>query len=143
MKRVIFVLAMLFSFSAQASIYSSDEVEEVIVVGAKVYNGYSDPVYDEHALEAVMPTKRFAPGGKGGFIGANINGMDVKHTSVWKNGVPANDPSSGWYDFGTDLVAQQYVKFISGPNSVRYGSGSIAGAIIIEDTFENLSLIHI
>lgn len=141
MKRVIFVLALLFSFSAQASIYSSDEVEEVIVVGAKVYNGYSDPVYDEHALEAVMPTKRFAPGGKGGFIGANINGMDVKHTSVWKNGVPANDPSSGWYDFGTDLVAQQYVKYISGPNSVRYGSGSIAGAIIIEDTFENNTIL--
>ena len=65
-----------------------------------------------------------------------MNGTDTKHTAVYKNGVPVNDPSSGWYDFGTDLPAHQDISVISGPSSARFGSGSMAGVVLIEDNFE-------
>ena len=44
-----------------------------------------------------------------------------------------NLPGSAWYDFGTDLATGQEVKIISGANSVVYGSGSIAGTVLIKD----------
>ena len=72
----------------------------------------------------------------GGFHGIQLNGTDTKHTAVYKNGVPVNDPSSGWYDFGNDLPAHQNIRTISGPNSAKYGSGSMAGVVLIEDNFE-------
>ena len=112
------------------------EIEETIVVGAKVYNGYGDPTYDNNLLESIDYTKRYIAGGMGGFHGIQLNGTDTKHTAVYKNGVPVNDPSSGWYDFGNDLPAFQNIKLISGPNSVQFGSGSMAGAVLIEDNFE-------
>ena len=58
------------------------------------------------------------------------------HTAVYKNGIPANLSGSAWYDFGTDLATGQNVKVISGANSVVYGSGSIAGTILIKDNIE-------
>ena len=114
----------------------AEEIEETIVVGSKVYTGYGDPTYDNNLLESIDYTKRYIAGGMGGFHGIQLNGTDTKHTAVYKNGVPVNDPSSGWYDFGNDLPAFQNIKLISGPNSVQFGSGSMAGAVLIEDNFE-------
>jgi len=125
---------------AMLSLGAYADVEETIVIGSKVYNGYGDPTYDNNLLESIDYTKRYVAGGLGGFHGIQLNGTDSKHTAVYKNGVPVNDPSSGWYDFGNDLPAFQNIKLISGPNSVQYGSGSMAGAVLIEDNFErNLS----
>ena len=121
---------------AMLSLGAYADVEETIVVGSKVYNGYGDPTYDNNLLESIDYTKRYIAGGMGGFHGIQLNGTDTKHTAVYKNGVPVNDPSSGWYDFGNDLPAFQNIKLISGPNSVQYGSGSMAGAVLIEDNFE-------
>ena len=45
-------------------------------------------------------------------------------------------PGSAWYDFGTELATGQSIKIISGANSVVYGSGSIAGTILIKDIIE-------
>ena len=114
----------------------AEEIEETIVVGSKVYTGYGDPTYDNNLLESIDYTKRYIAGGMGGFHRIQLNGTDTKHTAVYKNGVPVNDPSSGWYDFGNDLPAFQNIKLISGPNSVQFGSGSMAGAVLIEDNFE-------
>ena len=114
----------------------AEEIEETIVIGSKVYNGYADPTYDNNLLESIDYTKRYIAGGMGGFHGIQLNGTDSKHTAVYKNGVPVNDPSSGWYDFGNDLLAFQNIKLISGPNSVQFGSGSMAGVVLIEDNFE-------
>ena len=114
----------------------AEEIEETIVVGSKVYTGYGDPTYNNNLLESIDYTKRYIAGGMGGFHGIQLNGTDTKHTAVYKNGVPVNDPSSGWYDFGNDLPAFQNIKLISGPNSVQFGSGSMAGAVLIEDNFE-------
>ena len=47
-----------------------------------------------------------------------------------------NLSGSAWYDFGTDLATGQEVKIISGANSVVYGSGSIAGTVLIKDNIE-------
>ena len=71
----------------------------------------------------------------GGFNGIQLSGTDTKHTGVFKNGVPVNDPSSGWYDFGHDLSTGQKVTVITGANSVRFGSGSMAGVVLLEDNF--------
>ncbi len=121
---------------AMLSLGAYAEVEEITVVGAKIYNGYADPVYDNNLLESIDYTKRYVAGGLGGFHGLQLGGTDTKHTAVYKNGMPVNDPSSGWYDFGTDLVTHQNIKVITGPNSVKFGSGSMAGAVLIEDNFE-------
>ena len=127
---VIILLAML-SVKAMAS-----DIEEVIVIGANISNGYSNPETDTSLIEALDPTRIYQPGGLGGFVGATPNGTDVKHTTVYRNGIPVNDPGSGWYDFGTETPTFQSFKIISGPNSALYGSSSMAGTILMEDHFD-------
>ena len=58
------------------------EVEEVVVVGSKVTTGYSDPAYDNSAIEGIESTKVYTPGGPGGFAAVGLNGTDSKHTVV-------------------------------------------------------------
>ena len=118
-----------------SGVYASD-VEEVIVVGAKVSYSNSDVESESNAIEAIDPTRVFQAGGLGGFTAATINGTDAKHTAVYRNGIPVNDVGNGWYDFGTELSAGQIYKIISGPNSALYGSSSMGGTILIEDSFE-------
>ena len=130
MKTAIVILLMLLPTVALA------EVEEILVVGATISEGYSDPAHDNSAIEAVESTKVYTPGGPGGFAAVGMNGTDSKHTTVYRNGVPVNDPSSGWYDFGIDLPTWQSYQKISGPNSALFGSSSMAGTILIEDTFD-------
>ena len=36
----------------------AEEIEETIVIGSKVYNGYADPTYDNNLLESIDYTKR-------------------------------------------------------------------------------------
>ena len=131
MKKVIliFVAFLATSLSAEA------KVEEIVVVGANVSYGYSDPETDDSVIEAIEPIKIYTPGRLGGFAGATINGTDTKHTSVYRNGIPVNDTGAGWYDFGTDLPMWQSYLIISGPNSVLFGSSSMAGTIIMEDDY--------
>ena len=83
-----------------------------------------------------MPVFTWNAGGYGGFVGFNERGAQTSHTSVYVNGIPANDPGASWYDFGHDFASGQTVKVISGANGVIYGSGSIAGTVLIQDTIE-------
>ena len=128
------ILIATFSMTGFAS--SNDYVEEVIVVGAYVTDGYGDPEYDNNLLESIQPTKQYNAGGLGAFQGIQLSGTDTKHTAVFKNGVPINDPSSGWYDFGTDLLTGQNLTVIHGPGSVKFGSSSMAGTVIINDDLQ-------
>ena len=109
----------------------ANEVEEVIVVGAKTYTSDASP-YSDNVLKDIQPTRPFVIGG---FNGLQLFGTDTKHTGVFKNGVPVNDSSSGWYDFGHDITTGQRVTVISGANSVRFGSGSMAGVVLLEEDF--------
>ena len=131
--RQVGLLAFLIFVTSGA--YASD-IEEVIVVGAKESIGYSQPEYDNSVIEALDSTRVYQPGGVGGFVGFGPNGTDVKHTAIYRNGIPVNDPGSGWYDFGTELPSFQSYKMIHGPNSSLYGSSSMAGTLLIEDNFD-------
>ena len=68
-----------------------------------------------------MPVFTWNAGGYGGFVGYNERGAQTSHTSVYVNGIPANDPCASWYDFGHDFASGQTVKVISGANGVVYG----------------------
>jgi hypothetical protein len=87
-------------------------------------------------MSAIMPAFTWNAGGYGGFVGYSERGAQTSHTSVYVNGIPANDPGASWYDFGHDFASGQTVKVISGPNGVVYGSGSMAGTVLIQDTIE-------
>ena len=119
MKNIMFCMATVILLFSMSGAYASD-IEEVIVVGAKVSVSNSDPESESNAMEAIDPTRVFQAGGLGGFHAATINGTDTKHTAVYRNGIPVNDVGNGWYDFGTELSAGQIYTIISGPNSALY-----------------------
>ncbi len=129
------VIGILF-LSVMATEAVASDIEEVVVVGSNESVGYSQPEYDNTIIEAIQPYQVFAQGGLGGFHGVTLHGTDVKHTTVYRNGIPVNDPGAGWYDFGTELPTYQTFRIISGPNGSLFGSSAMAGTVLMEDTFD-------
>ena len=120
----------------------AQEIEEIVVIGAVVYESESDPSVDINVLETIMPAATVS-GGYGSFMGYNERGTQTVHTTIFRNGVPANDAGSGWYDFGHDFATgNEKVKIVNGPNSVLYGSGSLGGAVFITDDLQDGSVIR-
>ena len=107
-----------------------------MVVGQQSTTIKADPLKGNSFIRALLPGHTWTAGGYGAFQGYNERGAQNVHTAVYKNGIPANLPGSAWYDFGNELATGQEVKIISGANSVVYGSGSIAGTILIKDNIE-------
>ena len=128
---ILFSVAVCLSPKAQA-----EEIEEVVVVGQQSTTIKADPLKGNSFIRALLPGHTWTAGGYGAFQGYNERGAQNIHTAVYKNGIPANLPGSAWYDFGNELATGQEVKIISGANSVVYGSGSIAGTILIKDNIE-------
>lgn len=128
---IVFSVAVCLSPKAQA-----EEIEEVVVVGQQSTTIKADPLKGNSFIRALLPGHTWTAGGYGAFQGYNERGAQNVHTAVFKNGIPANLPGSAWYDFGNELATGQEVKIISGANSVVYGSGSIAGTILIKDNIE-------
>lgn len=128
---IIFAIAVCLSPQAKA-----EEIEEVVVVAQQVKTVKADPLKGNSFIRVLLPAHTWTAGGYGAFQGYNERGAQTVHTAVYKNGIPANLPGSAWYDFGTDLATGQDVKIITGANSVVYGSGSIAGTILIKDNIE-------
>ena len=114
----------------------ADEIEEIVVTAQQEKVVKADPIENSSLMSAIMPVFTWNAGGYGGFVGYNERGAQTSHTSVYVNGIPANDPGASWYDFGHDFASGQTVKIISGANGVIYGSGSIAGTVLIQDTIE-------
>ena len=114
----------------------ADEIEEIVVTAQQEKVVKADPIENSSLMNAIMPVFTWNPGGYGGFVGYNERGAQTSHTSVYVNGIPANDPGASWYDFGHDFASGQTVKVITGANGVIYGSGSIAGTVLIQDTIE-------
>ena len=139
MKALLFV-GLLATGLLMSAVAKASDIEEVIVIGANTSYGYADPETDYSIIEALDPTRTYQPGGIGGFVGATTHGTDTKHTTVYRNGIPVNDPGSGWYDFGTELPTFQTMTTISGPNSALYGSSSMAGTILMEDNFDGKNM---
>ena len=128
----IFMLFMLWANETKA-----DEIEEIVVTAQQEMELKADPVEDTSLIEVILPAFTYNAGGYGGFIGYNERGAQTNHTAVFVNGIPANDPGAGWYDFGHDIAHGQEIKVITGANSVIYGSGSMAGTVLIQDTIEH------
>ena len=128
---ILFSVAVCLSPKAQA-----EEIEEVVVVAQQTKTVKTDPLKENSFIQALLPGHTWTAGGQGAFQGYNERGAQTVHTAVYRNGIPANLPGTAWYDFGTELVTGQKVKIISGANSVVYGSGSIAGTILIKDVIE-------
>jgi len=120
-----------------ASEVKGDEIEEIVVTAQQEMELKADPVEDTSLIEVILPAFTYNAGGYGGFIGYNERGAQTNHTAVFVNGIPANDPGAGWYDFGHDIAHGQEIKVITGANSVIYGSGSMAGTVLIQDTIEH------
>ena len=127
----VFMLFMLWASEAKG-----DEIEEIVVTAQQEKVVKADPITSSSLMSAIMPAFTWNAGGYGGFVGYNERGAQTSHTSVYVNGIPANDPGASWYDFGHDFASGQTVKVISGANGVVYGSGSIAGTVLIQDTIE-------
>ena len=120
----------------------AEEIEEVVVVAQQVQSTETSPVTSTRLISAIIPAFTYNPGGYGGFIGYNERGAQTVHTTVYTNGIPANEPGSGWYNFGHDIVSGESVKVITGANGVLYGSGSIAGTVLIKDVINSGSTIR-
>lgn len=128
----LFMLFMLWASEAKA-----DEIEEVLVIGQQEELYQTEPVSSSRLISSILPAFTYNPGGYGGFVGYNEKGTQTTHTSVIVNGIPSNEPGSGWYNFGHDIVSGEKIKVISGANGVLYGSGSIAGTVLIQDTIDS------
>lgn len=124
-----FMVFMLWASEAKAS-----DIEEVVVVGQQEQRIETDPIESNTLMSAIMPVFTYNAGGYGGAVFFNERGAQTVHTAVFRNGIPANDPGGAWYNFGHDIVSGETVKVISGANSVMYGSGAMAGTVLIEDT---------
>lgn len=134
-------LLLTIAFMTPATV-EADEIEEVIVVAQQVQLMETTPITSTRLISAIMPAFTYNPGGYGGFIGYNERGAQTVHTTVYTNGIPANEPGSGWYNFGHDIVSGESVKVITGANGVLYGSGSIAGTVLIKDVINSGSTIR-
>ena len=131
----VLVTPLLLAFFV--SKVQAEEIEEVVVVGQQVEVIKTNALINETLIEEIIPEFTWGAGGLGGFVGFNERGAQAVHTSVYRNGIPANNPGSGWYDFGHDVVSGETVTVISGANGVMYGSGAIAGAVLIKDTIDS------
>jgi len=135
------VAIMMLMFVANK--IQAQEIEEVVVIGVQTYESDSDPSMDVNVLETIMPAATVS-GGYGSFLGYNERGTQTIHTTIFRNGVPANDAGSGWYDFGHDFATgNEKVKIVNGPNSVLYGSGSLGGTVFITDDLKDGSVIRL
>ena len=136
-----FAIVMIF-YAFLLNEVHAEEIETIVVTGSTEHTVTSDPVTDVTLIESLMPATTVA-GGFGGFAGYSERGTQPIHTTVFRNGVPANDAGAGWYDFGHDLATgNETVKIVHGPNSVLYGSGSLAGTIFINDDIQPGSTVR-
>ena len=130
----LFMLFMLWASEVNAD--ESKYVEEIVVVAEQSQTVKINPVTSSRVITSIVPAWTYGAGGYGGFVGYNVTGAQTVHTTVYTNGVPSNDPGNGWYDFAHDMSSGQTVKVISGPNGVIYGSGSLAGTVLVEETID-------
>jgi outer membrane cobalamin receptor len=138
-----FTAVILGGFLLCSTPLYAQEIETITVTGSVTQEVVSDPAIDISILESLFPETTVA-GKFGGFAGFSERGTQPTHTTVFRNGVPANDPGAGWYDFGHDLsTGSESVKVVNGPNSVLYGSGSLGGTIFITDDIKPGTIIRL
>ena len=139
MKKAVLMLAGIISCNATAQ-----QIEEIQVIGQSTTSTQVDVNQHFTINEALLPTVIYTPGGIGGFASYNERGAQTIHTAVYKNGVPANDPSNGWYDFAHDTATgNETVTVMNGPNGVLYGSGSLGGTVFLNDSIGEQTTVRL
>ena len=117
-----------------SSVVNAQNIEEIIVVGSDLSSITTDPSLDYTLIESINSDQPFTQGGYGGFAGFRERGAQTIHTTVYRNGMPVNDPSTGWFDFAHIIpTGQEKVSVSNGANSTIYGSGSLGGTVFLED----------
>jgi len=127
-------IAIVITLPLWTAFALAEDIEEVVVVAQVVKQTETDALTDTKLISSIMPDVTWIAGGYGGNVLYRERGTQSVHSTVYRNGIPQNTPGSGWYDFGHDIVSGESVKVISGANSVMYGSGSIGGTVLIQDT---------
>ncbi len=85
-----------------------------------------DALADQPGLNVVQT------GGPGGLTSVFIRGANSNQTKVIIDGIQANDPSTGAFDFGQVLTASlQSVEVLRGPESSIYGADALGGVITL------------
>jgi len=114
-----------------------EQLEEILVIGSVPQTTQTNVETDFTLIESISIDQPFTQGGIGGFAGFRERGAQTIHTTVYRNGMPVNDPSTGWYDFAhVTPTGQELVTVSHGANSTLYGSGSLGGTVFIEDTIK-------
>lgn len=127
-------IAIVITLPLWTAFALAEDIEEVVVVAQQVKQTETDPLTDTKLISGIMPDVTWIAGGYGGNVLFRERGTQSVHTAVYRNGIHQNTPGSGWYDFAHDIVSGEDIKVISGANSVMYGSGSIGGTVLIQDT---------
>jgi hypothetical protein len=130
----VIVAPLLLAFFV--SKVQAEDIEEVIVTAQEVKTVKTDPLSSSTVFSTIVSDKTWIAGGYGASTLYRERGAQSVHTTVYRNGIPANSPGSGWYDFGHDIASGETIRVISGTNGVMYGSGSIAGSVLIQDTID-------
>jgi outer membrane cobalamin receptor len=82
---------------------------------------------------AVVPGVVLVPRGAGGSVEIQLRGGGADQVLVLVDGTPLNDPITGAADLSTVSAAQiESLTVIPGARSARYGSGALAGVVLVE-----------
>ena len=129
-------IAVIITLPLWTAFALAEDIEEVIVFAQEVKATETDPLTDTKLISGIMPDVTYIAGGYGGNVLYRERGTQSVHTAVYRNGIHQNTPGSGWYDFAHDIPSGEDVLVITGANSVMYGSGSIGGTVLIQDTIK-------
>lgn len=151
MKKILWLLPFLGSFSAAFAQYEDASLLEEIVIpiesAKKFYTIHSSRVINDSLLTRHNGTatdllKRFASihfkeNGYGMVSSPSFRGTTAQQTSVLWNGIPINSNFLGQTDFNS-LSFREFdeIEVISGGGSVILGSGAIGGSILLNQKLD-------
>lgn len=88
--------------------------------------------YVAEALRSMPGVEVSSPNGPGGLTQVRLRGAEANHTLVLIDGIEANNPTDGEFDFGNlDAADVERIEVIRGAMSSIYGSSAVGGVINI------------
>jgi vitamin B12 transporter len=148
LKRIVFLLVLLFSTPSQGSA-DQTELPELVVTASKWDESQAEVTQDitvisqaeirRRKMPFVVDLLRYQPdlnvvqsGGFGKHATVFLRGGDGKQTLVMIDGVKINSPSSGSADLSNILADDvERIEILKGPQSTMYGSEAMSGVVNI------------